>query len=66
VLKAHEALRHLSGCDFGVSVVEVVSAAPWRKALEAVAISLYRQRHGASPSVHFGRMPSGGSDTPFS
>jgi hypothetical protein len=53
------ALHQLSGCDFEVSVAEVVGETPWRKGLEAVAISEYRQQRGASPTVNFGRMPRG-------
>jgi hypothetical protein len=53
------ALRHKTGCAFEVSVAEVVGNTPWRKGLEAVTISIYRQQHAASPTVNFGRMPSG-------
>jgi hypothetical protein len=53
------ALRHMSGCEFEVSVAEVAGETPWRKGLEAVAISAYRQERGASPTVNFGRMPKG-------
>jgi hypothetical protein len=41
-----------------VSVAPVTGSTPWRKGLEAVAIALYRQQHGHSPTVNFGRMPS--------
>lgn len=53
------ALRHATGCDFEVSVAPIAGSTPWRKGLECVAISLYRQGHGASPTVNFGRMPAG-------
>lgn len=53
------ALRHRTGCEFEVSVVPVTGSTPWRKGLEALAISLYRQEHGTSPTVEFGRMPIG-------
>lgn len=53
------ALRHATGCDFEVAVVPVEGSTPWRKGLEALAISLYRQEHGCSPTVEFGRMPLG-------
>jgi hypothetical protein len=33
--------------------------AAWRKGCEAVAIATYRQEHGHSPAVNFGRMPAG-------
>lgn len=42
-----------------VSTVRVEGSASWRKGLEAVAIALYRQQHGCSPTVNFGRMPPG-------
>jgi hypothetical protein len=32
---------------------------PWRKGMEAVATAQYRNHHGRSPTVQFGRMPSG-------
>lgn len=53
------ALRDETGCDFEVSVVPVTGSTPWRKGLEALAIGLYRQEHGQSPTVEFGRVPSG-------
>jgi len=54
------ALRHeTTGCDFEVSVAPVVGSTPWRKGLETLAIGLYRQEHRQSPTVEFGRMPSG-------
>src|SRR5436190_5983999 len=48
------ALRHSTNCDFEVSVVAISGNAPWRKGLEALAIGLYRQQHGRSPTVNFG------------
>ncbi len=53
------ALRHSTGCDFEVAATPVAGTTPWRKGLEAVAIGLYRQERGASPTVEFGRMPVG-------
>lgn len=53
------ALRDETGCDFEVSVVPVTGSTPWRKGLEALAIGLYRQEYGQSPTVEFGRVPSG-------
>jgi hypothetical protein len=53
------ALFHQTGEDFEVSVVPVEGSTPWRKGLEALAIALYRQEHGRSPTVEFGRMPAG-------
>jgi hypothetical protein len=53
------ALYHQTGEDFEVSVVPVEGSTPWRKGLEAMAIALYRQEHGRSPTVEFGRMPAG-------
>src|SRR5215211_5229790 len=53
------ALFHQTGEDFEVSVVPVEGSTPWRKGLEALAIALYRQEHGCSPTVEFGRMPAG-------
>jgi hypothetical protein len=53
------ALYHQTGEDFEVSVIPVAGSTPWRKGLEALAIALYRQEHGRSPTVEFGRMPAG-------
>jgi hypothetical protein len=53
------ALRHASGCDFEASVAVIQGSAPWRKGMEAVAIALYRQEHGRSPAIQFGRIPVG-------
>jgi hypothetical protein len=53
------ALRHSSGSSFEVSVAVIEGTTPWRKGLEGVAIARYRQDHGASPNVNFGRMPAG-------
>ena len=53
------ALRDATGCDFEVSVAPVLGPTSWRKGLKCVAIGLYRQEHGASPTVNFGRMPIG-------
>ena len=53
------ALYHQTGEDFEVLVVPVEGSTPWRKGLEALAIAPYRQEHGRSPPVEFGRMPVG-------
>lgn len=53
------ALRHATGCDFEVSVAPVDGSTQWRKGLETLAISLYRQEQGCSPTVEFGRVPVG-------
>jgi hypothetical protein len=53
------ALRQTPGTEFEVSVLPVEGTTPWRKGLESLAIALYRQEHGASPNVEFGRMPAG-------
>ncbi|MBD2560710.1 MULTISPECIES: hypothetical protein [Nostoc] len=53
------ALRHSSNCEFEVSVLPVQGTTRWRKGLEALAISLYRQKYSQSPTVNFGRMPVG-------
>lgn len=52
------ALRQ-TGADLEVSVCPVEGSTPWRKGLEALAISLYRQEYGSSPTANFGRMPGG-------
>ena len=49
--------RHEAELEISVAVVE--DTTPNRKGLEALAIALYRQRLGASPTVNFGRMPLG-------
>jgi len=53
------ALRHRTSCSFEVSVVPVDGSTPWRKGLESLAISLFRQQEKRSPTVNFGRMPVG-------
>jgi hypothetical protein len=53
------AIRHATQCDFEASVAGIEGDTPWRKAMECVAIALYRQEHGRSPTFNFGRMPSG-------
>ena len=53
------ALRHRDNADFEVSVAVTDAETPTRKGLEALAISLYRQECGASPTFNFGRMPAG-------
>src|SRR5262245_27203876 len=53
------ALLHGTGVPFEVSVAAVEGSDAWRKGLEALAISLYRQEYGRSPTVNFGRMPIG-------
>ena len=53
------ALMRSTRCEFEVAALPVAGNASRRKGLEAVAIALYRQEAGCSPSVNFGRMPSG-------
>jgi len=53
------ALRHSLACHFEVSVVPIEGSTPWRKGLESLAISLYRQQERQSPTVNFGRIVSG-------
>jgi hypothetical protein len=53
------ALRHATGCDFECSVVPIEGSTPWRKGMEAVAIALYRQEFGQSPTIEFGRIMAG-------
>lgn len=53
------ALRHSGSCSFAVSVMPVEGDTPRRKGLECLAIGLYRQGHGQSPTVNFGRIPAG-------
>jgi hypothetical protein len=53
------ALRQTSSTDFETSTCPVAGTTAWRKALEAVAIASYRQEHGTSPTLNFGRMPRG-------
>lgn len=52
------ALRR-EGCAMEVSVAPVVGTTPWRKGLEALAISLHREAWRCSPTLNFGRMPAG-------
>jgi hypothetical protein len=51
------ALRGSLRCEFEVSVAPLEGPGPLRKAWEAAAIALYRQEHGKSPTVSFGRGP---------
>src|SRR5262249_44575953 len=53
------ALRHAGHAEFETSFCPVHGATPRRKALEAVAIALHRQRYAKSPTLNFGRMPVG-------
>ncbi len=53
------ALRHSLGCSFEVSVLPVEGDIHRRKGMEALALALYRQEWGISPSINFGRMPIG-------
>jgi hypothetical protein len=48
-----------ASATFEISVVPIEAETPWRKGLECVAIALYRQEHACSPTVSWGRMPSG-------
>jgi len=40
-------------------VTEVPGTVPYRKGIEAVAVTLYRARSGRSPLANFGGMPAG-------
>jgi hypothetical protein len=51
------ALLQRERCSFEVSVAPVDGETTWRKGVEAVAIALYRQEYGRSPTLNFGRMP---------
>jgi len=53
------AQRQISGEDYEASTLAVAGEVPHRKAQEAVAIAIYRQEHGRSPTSSFGRMPLG-------
>jgi hypothetical protein len=53
------AQRQISSEPYEASVVPVEGTTQWRKGMEAVAISLYRQETGHSPAFNFGRMPPG-------
>ncbi len=46
-------------CEFEVSVVEVSGGVAVRKGMECLLISEHRVEHGCSPTLSFGRMPSG-------
>jgi len=51
--------RQIAGEEYEASTCPVEGDARWRKALECVAIALYRQEHRRSPTFNFGRMPIG-------
>ncbi|WP_455901539.1 GIY-YIG nuclease family protein [Rhodococcus gordoniae] len=53
------ALRHATGCEFEVSFAATDGDSHTRKGQEALAVGLYRQEFGASPTVQFGRIPEG-------
>ena len=53
------ALHHSTGCEFEASFAEFAGDSHARKGLESLAIGLYRQEFGASPTVQFGRVPKG-------
>ncbi len=53
------ALRDLGHEDFEASFAVVLGDTQWRKGLECVALAVHRQHFGFSPTVNFGRMPSG-------
>jgi hypothetical protein len=53
------ALRHARDCMFEASVLPVQGDARYRKGLEALALALYRQSCGHSPTVNFGRILQG-------
>jgi hypothetical protein len=50
---------HVGGEDYEASTCPVEGDARRQKALECVAIALYRQEHRRSPTFNFGRMPVG-------
>ncbi len=50
------AIRQETNHDFEVSVMSVDGTTFWRKGLECLAISLYRQEQNCSPTVNFGRI----------
>lgn len=61
-------LRHATNCDYECSVVPIEGDTPWRKGMEALAIALYRQEFGQSPTIEFGRImvgyhPSSGNNS---
>ena len=53
------ALRHQTSALYEASVLTVSGTTQWRKAVEALAVALHRQQFGRSPTINFGRMPSG-------
>jgi len=53
------ALRHQTSAHYEVSVLPVPGTTQWRKGMEALAVALHRQQFGRSPTINFGRMPSG-------
>jgi len=53
------ALRQGHGGDFLASSAPTSADTPVRRALECVAISLYRQETRESPTLNFGRIPAG-------
>jgi hypothetical protein len=53
------AQRQLGGEDYEASTSPVDGDPRWRKALECIALALYRQEHRCSPTFNFGRMPDG-------
>jgi len=53
------AQRQISAEEYEASTCPVVGDVQWRKALECVALALYRQEHRCSPTFNFGRMPAG-------
>src|SRR5262245_7712560 len=53
------ALHHNASVNYEVSVLPITGTTQWRKGLEALAVALHRQQFGHSPTVNFGRMPSG-------
>src|SRR5262249_31735744 len=53
------ALRHAQGRTFEASVLPVPGDVRYRKGLEALALALYRQNCGRSPTVNFGRILRG-------
>jgi hypothetical protein len=53
------ALRQSSPQPLEAEFCPIDGTTPWRKGLEAVAIAVHRQEHQRSPTLSFGRMPTG-------
>lgn len=53
------ALRQSNPEPFEAEFCPVEGTTPWRKGLEVAAVAVHRQAHQRSPTLNFGRMPSG-------